>query len=1526
MAKSKVVPGPERRPDPTPSPEQAFAATAAGLDAGVPLLLLPVRLETRFEPEGAPTTLRIRVYPDALHADVHAPQLSPAEAALAAEFAAQWRRTAKAADKEAAFARLAAVMPPWRAAWVARVGLGLSAPGPGHAQETAALLPDRWLFVGYRRGKPVFQVAGSAIPANLPSGLADLDRPDGQEMVAWMKAQGLGWMVDFDEAVRKGMAVAVPLTGDAASDGLDELFVVGLRPGAAPVGAAALQTQLEALHYGRGACFARQGAPTNRTEGELAADPWADPARVARGELDPAPVTRGDAPFVGANAWVLSQALGLGPGTVLDRLQDAHDDELTRDQAALRALWHGTAEHLLDTMLARDGKPFLADATRAWLYRWATDHLRAGGPLPTLRVGAEPFGVLPVSLLASPVAVDAPIDRLTKTLVTLTGMWEHALPSVPTLDPTATDDATDPGQAAREALTAILSGQPHPVRLAARLVSDEVDKVFVDGIGAQNVLVALIGAFDSSLTQADLLHSCETILRKKTTGLPTIDKELDARVKNGPTIDRQLIDWQGVGAWIRQLVDTATRKVAEVTQAEGGVSQAKLNAIAAQLGKDVSKYAALSARISAMAAALDAQKRLPQLLEARTLVSDMVCPLLAEHEARVEPLEHIDLGAAAFSTNIGASQPALAQSGYSNETVHGKARLLQDETAGPTALVSAWLPAMAAAVRTGAQPAPLAGVTPLLHRLLRQGGARTPPALRAEVAAAIDLLAGRARDPADDLPRLIGGALGLVGYRLDAWLTGVAASRLAALRQRRPTGLCVGAFGFVEKLRPAARVSQGYIHAPSPGQAATAAVLRTGWSAWASDQARDALAVDLSSDRVRVASWLLDGMRQGQTLGALLGYRFERRLHDATPPLDRHIDDLRAAVGRGLKGSKLAAAQTIDGLALAQAWAGDPELTAVKHELDAAVQAAKTDGPALKLHLTALAGDIDAVSDLSLAEGVHAALHGNPERAGAILDAVGAGQGAPPELRLPGAPRTGIDVTHRLVLLLPGTPAPVVADPARRSPRALLEPRLDAWIAGLLGAAARVSWTAIHVDAATGVELTRQRISLTALELEAADLVRLAPPAGSLAGSELEARALIAARLARPNDVPPDASVRLLTDRTDLPADHTSLDELTLLLDALRELLSLARPLDAPDLVAPGVEAASTADFAELRQRLASASLPLAALVAALGDLVPAAAGQDVPADRRTTASALLVRQLLLAWRMGLPDALPRAGLGDLATTGGDPGDRLQLLAQARAVLAAARLRHAEVTQASAAAAASWAAWTSAEQRRWIGEQVGRVAPGAAALPLFTVVDGATLDASFARTGPRHATDPGLVAGWLDQVARVQPGAAALHTVGLVADALADARALALAIAQLPDRDGEPWAAVARPTDDRPRICVTAASAGAVRFVSGGAAQPIAGLVLDQWVETIPHATETTGLALHWNAPGAQAPQLALLAVPGGGAWSQGELIDLLRQTLRHARIRAIEPDRLTRMGHYLPAVFLPKLSATSAPVAEEVL
>src|SRR4029079_2261509 len=62
------------------------------------------------------------------------------------------------------------------------------------------------------------------------------------------------------------------------------------------------------------------------------------------------------------------------------------------------------------------------------------------------------------------------------------------------------------------------------------------------------------------------------------------------------------------------------------------------------------------------------------------------------------------------------------------------------------------------------------------------------------------------------------------------------------------------------------------------------------------DSGSPALDIDLSSGRVRAALRIIEGIRGGQPLGALLGYRLERWLHERSHPgleLDRYVYVLR---------------------------------------------------------------------------------------------------------------------------------------------------------------------------------------------------------------------------------------------------------------------------------------------------------------------------------------------------------------------------------------------------------------------------------------------------------------------------------------------------------------------------------------------------------------------------------------------------------------------------------------------------------
>ena len=370
-----------------------------------------------------------------------------------------------------------------------------------------------------------------------------------------------------------------------------------------------------------------------------------------------------------------------------------------------------------------------------------------------------------------------------------------------------------------------------------------------------------------------------------------------------------------------------------------------------------------------------------------------------------------------------------------------------------------------------AQPIPgVTGTAPLADALLAvEGRPATLAGEHAQLDAYRASLAALVGVPTAELERLFTETLDVSSHRLDAWITSLASKRLDAMRERQPLGLHLGAYGWVEDLRPAAtgRVrlvsratgprlpvqtnSGGYVHAPSMSHAATAAVLRNAYlSRTGADRVR--YAVDLSSSRVRRARTLLDGVRNGQPLGALLGYQLERGLHEGHPgfDLDRYIEPLRRrfplvadkGAPSGEPVEQVAARDVVDGLALRAAWTAGT-FTLGPGGLDAAPR----DRPAIEAELRALDDAVDAVADLLLAESVHQVVVGSLPGAAASLDAMAQGGVRPPDPAVAQLPRGGATLTHRVAVVLGGPPLPDGPWAAVPSRPALAPSR--AWIAGV---------------------------------------------------------------------------------------------------------------------------------------------------------------------------------------------------------------------------------------------------------------------------------------------------------------------------------------------------------------------------------------------------------------------------------------------------------------------------------------------
>jgi hypothetical protein len=86
--------------------------------------------------------------------------------------------------------------------------------------------------------------------------------------------------------------------------------------------------------------------------------------------------------------------------------------------------------------------------------------------------------------------------------------------------------------------------------------------------------------------------------------------------------------------------------------------------------------------------------------------------------------------------------------------------------------------------------------------------------------------------------------------------------------------------------------------------------------------------------------------------------------------------------------------------------------------------------------------------------------------------------------------------------------------------------------------------------------------------------------------------------------------------------------------------------------------------------------------------------------------------------------------------------------------------------------------------------------------------------------------------------------------------------------------------------------------------------------MVDEWVEVVPNASETTGVVFQSNQPDSCPPQAILIAVPAmpatGNTWSEAAIVQIVQETLELVRIRAVTPDLLQELSQYLPALHFP--------------
>lgn len=800
-----------------------------------------------------------------------------------------------------------------------------------------------------------------------------------------------------------------------------------------------------------------------------------------------------------------------------------------------------------------------------------------------------------------------------------------------------------------------------------------------------------------------------------------------------------------------------------------------------------------------------------------------------------------------------------------------------------------------------------------------------------------------------ELARLLTETLDTASHRLDAWFTSLAARRLGTMRDQTAGGLHIGAYGWVEDLRPSTpptpappdllidppgpvfidEDNEGFMIAPSINQAVAAAILRNAYLTHASPSDPERLSTDLSSTRVRRALSLLDGVRQGQPLGALLGYRFERGLHEDHPgeELDQYIyafRELFPLIARKLNDSTdavtaVGAANVVDGLRLLDKWhAGAiPWGRQVGNEGLRLPPLNSADRNSIEQELKHLDDDLDALGDITLSESIYQVVLGNPLRAGAALDTM-AGVGRPYEPEVIRTPRTGVSVSHRAMVLFtgevnpgPGWPAPTV--------RAKAEPVLNGWLGRTIGNPGRIRCR-VKLTRPDHSEVDRE-VTLATLGLAPIDFIYLSGLEGPAGATELEQRILHHVLRDQPRATTAAIS---FARQADWPASALAFSEVLELARRLREVVTSARAAGPADFVLPeeerpGAQVFETAEFAaRARAALDASAAALAALDAALAAFPEGGPSESTPPSLRPLRAALLEAAMF-----GLQGAIPQAPSGD-----SDDARRV-IVSQARSVRRELSKR-VEQTAASLRAfddlrASGGRDEANAPQLRDLLIQTMRHVFGQSFCPLPRF---RPLNVEEVRLALNHSgllgDDADAPLRWFQQGARISAGIGRYEIAMLLAEGLGT-ETFTLRVGQLPYQEDDRWmglplAGSALPGQGRVSLIVHAPA-------GFDATALFAGLFLDQFEERIPNPQETIGVSFHFDQPGSRAPQTLLLAVPPRptATWVWDDLLATVTETLDMAKIRAVDLEALQGFGHYLPAIVV-AFNPEGATVSSDLL
>lgn len=1518
---------------------QTNDALVVNWEADVPLFLLPLRIQTRIIMSGLGFDLLVRVYPDDFYASSHEDTLTDGEVEAGKDYwdkirlAEKLTGTAVLDVKKEAWLQISAQFGGSRALYIVRVTIptnrtdlkNLSAKTDmkfniaawaetknvtwSQAAKTR-LLPERFqvIVTSAMAGvtQPIVTKDGNLIPDTLQLGL-DPFNEDGN----FQKNKGeittgaeIKWLTDFAEAERMGMGIRVPLPPAFFPVGLPpqtalthlgikSVAVVGVLASADKIQSAALlQKTFDNHTYSpKGLAFLQKGTPTNNTDDSDSAFSVSDDS-LSMGFFDgQKPFSDNDQTTDGAR---LSIALGI-PKATFQNVPNAEKRDVEHNQQVNIALYNATIGYYCQELLGGLG------INHTELQDFFQRFVIGGGHCPALRVGNQPYGIVLTSLYQNIGKRDA--NPFYTALTRIIGSLETEFQNLVSLTPRV-GFGTNPSQT----LVDILSLHAQSVAFNQQWFLPDDNRVSTKYTPYNTKLSENNSLISNYLRQLGATNPTNTVL---------------GRLVNYPNDPNTMLSNDNL---IKQTDFNLTETVANAENfnylkwlATDIKNIRELETMPFGSRTDMSALLLLMVRQSFLRLFMSALEQLASL------------PLFKNEAEQTKAAIEVSNPLGKFR-NVAAFNIDRVSANKTVWEVSQIAVKLNDADGSPTKTIP---------VEFSTRPLSELLLTAVeLDKILNFYKDTTNTSIQNTIRPIQQFANLRltlkylSLVPAANLERTLVSHLDTVSYRLDAWQEGLIARKLEQQRKVKPTGIYIGAYGWVEDLKLGGSTTNtegGFIHAPSPTHATAAAVMKSAFLNHLQPKG-SAFALNLSSQRLQRAQQVLELMRGGERLEAILGYQFERELTDASikkgstaaafipafrekfPIMSRQMPINPAETAKDVISNQ----NVVNGLNLAET---KPHIFPIIIPPNS-----PTNEAALRVAQIAfinLNDTIDAIKDLLAAETAYRMAQGNFASLGATLDKLNKGE-LPHDLGFIQPTRATLFQFSNRVALHFSTDAPNLA--FSDSPRARTEAGLNQWCGQLLGDFTKIGFAVRQILSG---EIRRIEaippvfFTLNQLDIQPIDFVCL-----SANPSELEARMVLVFR--KTLNISDDILVKLSFTETKTVSIQT-LDKVLPTARLMHRIITAARPLTAEDYLPDGTETPpSVIDAPGFRARIDLIINDLDRILISIKNInLSQTLILSDTNDQLTTMNDVFLALKKIKLEIPIEEALPRAfsdattlhnlliqlssfGIAESYPRFADPKNPRSIVALVRQAAIVVETTDKLLVELNAELAKLPDATTEqlnhAENLWAIGKKA--FSGTMPILPRFKYTDVTDIAAANSRRAellkgvPTDPTPPEMKAEeWLQSVARVRPKLAQLETLRFMT--ATSPLSLDLQPIQIPldalvqkqaDGSEQPiytWAAVEFTEGVRLRrnlvsvVCIGEAAAKTDKLQTG--------LLIDDFTEVIPSDDELTALTFHYNQPNTEAPQAMLLAVCPDEKWTWATVVSSVTETFRRAKLRTVD-------------------------------